>query len=108
MAGLKNLLISSGEKRENSIMSLEDKPSYPHGLKLHLDEDTVKKLGIAEAPEVGKKVQVMAIGEVVSVNKEEGRGDDHSFSMNVQLQDVDVQASSRDQEISDGLYGGDA
>lgn len=108
MAGLKSLLITSGEKRENSVMSLEDKPSYPYGLKIHLDEETVKKLGISEAPEVGKKVQLMAIGEVVSVEKQEGRGDDHSFSMSVQLQDVDLQPSSRDQEVSNTLYGGES
>lgn len=105
---LKSLLKTSGEKRENSIMSVEDKPDYPHGLKIHLDEETVRKLGIPVAPDVGKKVQVMAIGEIVSVSKEEGRGDDHSFSMSIQLQDVDVQPQTIQERGAGVLYGGES
>lgn len=101
------MLISSQDKREGSVFSVEDKPSYPVGLKITLDEETVRKLGLSEAPDVGKKIELMAIGEVVSVNKEEGRGDEHSFSFSVQLQDVDLRPDSREKEVSGALYGGD-
>jgi hypothetical protein len=106
MPGMKDLIITSGEKREGSILSVEDKPSYPPGLRIHLDEDTVKKLGLSMAPDVGKRVHVVAVGEVVSVSKEEGRGDDHSFSFSIQLQEVDLQPAGDDKKVSQAFYGG--
>lgn len=105
---MKSMVISEGEKRENSVLSVADQPSYPHGLKLYLDPDTIAKLGISEAPEVGAKMGIMGIAEVVAVNKVEGRGDDDKFTIELQIQDLDVKGKSKEEKASNMLYGGEA
>jgi hypothetical protein len=105
MMGLKSLLTTSQEKREGSILSVEDKPSYPMGLRLELDEETVKKLGLSEMPDVGSFMHLLGKAEVIVVRKEEGRGDDHSFSMTLQLQDADLKPEASHSKVSNKLYG---
>ena len=95
-------------ERESSVFSVEDKPSYPHGIRLELDEETVAKLGLTDVPEVGDMMNVIGRAEVITVRKEEGRGDDHSFSITLQLQELDVSAESKEKMVSNVLYSGES
>lgn len=63
-------------------------PDYPYGLRLHLDEDALEKLGIS-LPNVGETFEVSGIGVVMSVseNRHESQGRKHkSQSVEIQLQ----------------------
>lgn len=56
-----------------------DKPEYPWGLQLHLEEDQLKKLSVVDMPEVGSEMMITAKVRVSSVNshateKGENRG----------------------------------
>lgn len=101
------MIISAEEKKEGSVLSVvNDKPDYPHGLKLHLDPMVVRKLGIPEMPEVGKRVLIIAKAEVVSVNKDDSSmGDVDEFSVSLQIQDMEVQPEQKEARQSNMLYG---
>lgn len=106
---MKSMMISEGEKRESSVLSVvDDKPSYPYGLKITLDPDTIAKLGLSDVPEVGAKMGIIGMAEVVAVNKVEGRGDVDSFSVELQIQDFDVKTESKESKASNMLYGGES
>ena len=68
------LLISmkKDKKKENkeSPSMAPDSPGevYPYGLRLRLENDELKKLGITELPEVGKVCKIEAEGVVESVS----------------------------------------
>ena len=100
--------MSSQEKREGSVLSVEDKPDYPSGLRIHLNEDTIAKLGLSEMPEVGAMMNIIGMAEVVNVSKEDGMGDVESFSISLQIQDLDVNEETKDQQVGNLLYGGEA
>lgn len=47
---------------------------YPYGLSLHLDNDSLDKLGIGQLPKVGKKFRLHAECEVKSASLHERNG----------------------------------
>lgn len=105
---MKDMMISEGEKRENSVLSVvDDKPSYPYGLRITLDPDTIKKLEMKEAPEIGAKMMIHGYAEVIAVNKIEGRGDVDSFTVELQIQNFDAKEESKESKASNMLYGSD-
>lgn len=105
---LKSMVVSDMEKKESSILShVEDKPNYPYGLKITLDADTIEKLGLSDLPEVGSKVQIVAVAEVVNVRKDSEYGDVAKHSIELQIQDMEASPESVEKKASSVLYGGD-
>lgn len=52
-----------------------DGPQYPYGLRITLDGETLKRLAIGEGnlPQVGKRLALKGLAEVVEVCKEQGQ-----------------------------------
>lgn len=104
---LKDMRISDMEKKNNTLLSVvDDKPNYPYSLKLMLDSDTVAKLGLADLPDVGEKMQMLAVVEVVGVRKEGEVGDVGKYCLDLQIQQMDIKESEKDESVSGMLYGG--
>jgi len=59
------------EKYAAKESTLVDAPRYPYGLCLHLEDDTLKKLGLLRLPEVGKPMMLTALVDVTSVSENE-------------------------------------
>ena len=57
-------------KPEQSIMAEPSKEVYPYGLRIHLDTESVKKLGIVDLPDIGAKVKIEAMCEVTDLRQE--------------------------------------
>lgn len=68
-----------------------DDGAYPEGLCIELDNETLKRLGIGggNLPQVGQRVMVCAIGEVVEVCKEDGMLD-KGYCVEIQLQQLEL------------------
>jgi hypothetical protein len=49
----------------------EQKPEYPWGLNINLDEESLKKLGIADLPAVGGEMMITAKVKVTSTSSVE-------------------------------------
>ena len=104
---LKSMKKTEEEKKEEASPSVMDRPSYPYGLKLHIDEDSYEKLGMADVPSVGDKFMILAKVEVTDVHQAE-KGDDRKYP-SVGLQITDMAIKEKDEEkVKDAgqvLYG---
>jgi hypothetical protein len=93
------------EKYPETVMM--DRPRYPWGLSLSLDEDAIEKLGI-DLPKVGSSLRLEAMVDVTRVEAEEYQ--DHEGktrtrrSVAFQLTDVGFEAPD-DGETTEKLYG---
>lgn len=80
---LRDMKLSKAEKAEHMPMEAKyDGPDFPYGLRLHLDDDSLKKLEIA-TPERGQEFRVVASGCVKSVSVSEN---EHGTSRHVEIQ----------------------
>jgi len=63
----------------------DNKPAYPWGLSLHLDDEVLAKLGLTTLPAVGSRLQLQARVNVTSVgeHESEGSGKDRNVSLQV-------------------------
>lgn len=74
-----------------------DAPEYPYGLRLGLDTDALTKLGIAELPEVGTVLKLVARVEVVSVSQYE-HADGKSKDLGLQITDMELEREGETQK----------
>jgi hypothetical protein len=74
----------------NLVAPVYDEPAYPYGTRLHLNSETLAKLGIKDMPKVGTKVRIMAMAEVVSVSQNQERDGDENRELGLQITDMDV------------------
>lgn len=73
---------------ESLLGDAKTEDAYPYGLVLHLDEDTLTKLGVKGLPAVGAKVRVVAMAEVQSVSQHDSKGGAHR-SVSLQITDME-------------------
>jgi hypothetical protein len=79
-----------------------DGPAYPYGLCLYLDDETMKKLGITDMPDVGTRLMLHATVEVTS-NSQRQTQDGKTVNMDLQITDMELAAPGK--SAADRLYG---
>ena len=67
-----------------------DAPAYPYGLTLYLDDDTLKKLGIAETPAVGTEMLLQARVVVTSCGMNQEQDGDKKSRCDLQITDMEL------------------
>lgn len=90
--GLVDLKRSKGDSEEKSV-TLASSPShdkYPYGTELHLDHETMGKLGM-KTPRVGDVHHVLAHGHVTSVSENHHDGGKKERRVTLQLRKMSVQ-----------------
>jgi len=65
---------SKKKDKEKEMLARGPSPSYPYGLQLRLDNESLEKLGIDKLPRVGGTVTVTAEAKVTSVSQNESEG----------------------------------
>lgn len=80
---------------------------YPHGLKLHINEATMKKLMISELPDVESEMIIMARVSVVDARSEMIEGSGREKSMTLQITEMDLKPAEQKEkkETTEILYG---
>jgi len=90
-----DMKLTPREKREEMPMPMKDYkgPDYPYELRITLDEDAMKKLGM-KLPKVGDKIEIMGAGSVLSVSSNshasERGGERSSQRVEIQLKRIQV------------------
>lgn len=79
---------------------------YPWGLRLHLEDDQLDKLGIDMMPDPGTKRMMMAKVEVVSTDLHNRDGEQHR-SMSLQITDMKLGDEDVRNSAAETLYGSD-
>jgi hypothetical protein len=105
---LVNMKIDPKEREKKYAESaVTDRPLYPYGLALHLDDDVMSRLGMATLPQVGKQVLVYALADVVSVSEHESTGDDgKQQSVSLQITDLALLPPPKNEDAGEKLYKG--
>lgn len=105
---MKDMSMSKAEaEKACSVMSPEkDKPKYPYGLCLHLDNETLKKLGYQNLPDIGTKVKIEAVGEVKSISASDSQEGGSHKSVDIQITEMEVSAGGeKNEKAAEELYG---
>jgi hypothetical protein len=76
-------------KRNRDECAISDQESFPYGLRISLDDESLSKLGIKELPGVGEAYIVVGVGKVSSVseNSNERRT---NRNVSIQLEKLEV------------------
>jgi hypothetical protein len=82
-----------------------DTSEYPYGLKLHLDNDSLKKLGIEKLPEVGAVMTLTAKVEVADISSSEGQDGEVHRGVGLQITEMELSSSKEKKDIGEELYG---
>ena len=99
-----NMKMKSKEAEEIMESKAMDGPKYPYGLSLHLDMDTLEKLGMVELPEVGKEMSLMAKVKVESTHQCQNMSGEENKSMSLQITDMALEAVKEPTDIVKKLY----
>ena len=95
-------------KRETKLQSepMEIREEYPYGLRLNLDNDSLKKLSIKTLPEVGSYMTLTAKVEVSSISENQHEGDEElRRDMSLQITDMELAPEKSKPSMSETLYG---
>ena len=104
-----NLALTKEEaKREYGYepSDTDNLPKYPYGLSIHLDDDTLKKLGITDLPKVGTAIPatitVMVTGTSQRATQSGKEGEAMRTCVDLQITDMDITMPSK--PAADVLY----
>jgi hypothetical protein len=71
--------------KDSSLVSPIEQDEYPYGLRISLNNDTLKKLGITELPAIDSEHKLVALVCVVGMSQHESQGE-HEPYRSVELQ----------------------
>lgn len=96
--GMKNMMMSKKETKKMVEGDMpEDRPQYPYGLKLNLDNETLEKLGMKTMPEMGKAMMMMAKVTVTDMHESKSEGSNYR-SLGLQITDMAFEAEKESLE----------
>lgn len=96
-------------KEAYSLVSSEeakspDLPKYPYGLKICLDDESLKKLGFDSLPKVGSEMMILAKVEVCSARTYETMAGGSDNGVDLQITDMEIR-SDEEKSIESSFYG---
>lgn len=102
-----------GKASSDGPCLMDQRPSYPWGLQLNLDEETLQKLGLVALPRVGKTLMLAARVSVTSVSENESQDKDGDAETNrsvgLQITHLVLLPDSEKKDAAAAIYdGGDA
>jgi len=99
-----DMRISEMEKKDAAETSvLNDSANYPYSLRIYLGPEEVKKLQLKN-PQIGQKMQLEAMVEIVAVSNENTKGDQDQISVTIQMQEMMFE-SPDEEKAEEVMYG---
>lgn len=108
---LKSMELTKAEREEGDTLigSKPDGPKFPFGLQLHLDDVTLKKLGIEELPPVGSEKLIIAKIRCERISeREDAEGKDRAVDAQIIEMGLAPDNESNFKSAAKALYGGDS
>jgi hypothetical protein len=103
MSKLVDLKLPKSKTKEGPVEVAADRPQYPYGLQLRLDNDTIQKLGIDDMPKVGDTFELEGKAVVTSVSQNESKGETRR-SIELQLTKCCLEGEGNEDDTADSLY----
>lgn len=82
---------------------VDNKPRYPYGLCIELNEEVMEKLGIDELPEVGTMIHGVYMAKVTSI-RANATEENSSKGMSLQITHMALEDEDRETSYSETLY----
>lgn len=86
---LTDMKMSKKKAKERFEVDSDDNDRFPHGLSIHLDNDSLKKLGFDSVPDIGEEFIVVGVGPIVHAS-EHKRQNGTDRDVTIQLQKIEV------------------
>lgn len=100
--------MTSMEKSQESMKDCApvscEHDKYPYGLRIHLDSECVKKLGIKELPKTGAKMMIQAVAMVCDVSEHAVEGQEPRRSIGLQICEMGISESKQKKEAAEEMY----
>lgn len=104
---LKSMKMSAKDAKEYAspaTADASDAPRYPYGLCLHINDETIKALGVNAMPDAGQTLMITARVKVASVEQRDTqKGQDRSMSL--QITDMAIGPDTAKPSVEEKLYG---
>lgn len=105
---LVNLKQTAAEVKEETSPVTAEQPAYPYGLCIDLNDDTMKKLGLTEAPKPGTVLKIEALATVSRASSYQEMNGEADQSMGLQITDMALTPASGpslEERAASSLYG---
>ena len=87
--------------KDSSLVSPVEQDEYPYGLRIRLDNDTLKKLGLTELPAIDSEHKLVALVCVVGLTMNESAGEGEPYR-SVELQIEQMALMPAEEEDDEG------
>jgi hypothetical protein len=93
--------LSKSEASETMpVEAKQDAPAYPYGLRLELNDETMKKLGLEELPDVGETMMLKAKVVVERVSQNDTK-DGKRQDMSLQITEMELSEGEEEEDDED-------
>ena len=99
--------LSKKEVKDKIETNEEDIDRYPWGLGLHLDNDSLERLGITELPDVGDKKMIVGFIDVTETSENETSSGKKNKSIRLQITDMSIEERVKPDKLKT-LYDGES
>ena len=97
---MKSMKLTKSEAEATApVEAKQDSPAYPWGLRLELNDESMKKLGLEELPEVGETMILHAKVVIDRVSQNDTKDGGKRQDMSLQITDMSL-SESGDEETS--------
>lgn len=86
---LVDMKMSKKEAKEMTDPSPDDLPAYPWGLSLHLGDDELEKLGVADL-KAGEEVSIVCKATVTGSSSNQSLLGEHRSSIDLQITEMEI------------------
>lgn len=107
MASLINMEMSQTQAKEYAQPTVADAPTYPWGLCITLNDDSLEKLGVKALPAIDTEVTIVAKAVVSRTSENQTHSGENCSSMDLQITDMQIDGLDADVfgRAAEMLYG---
>ena len=85
-------------------------PKYPHGLRISLGKEELKKINFNGVPTIGQILNMEIVVEVVEISSENEGGDENSHRVEFQIKEMEIEKDDTEEVIKNSddsqiIYG---
>lgn len=99
-------LAMSPEEAKEQTTDIGENEKYSYGLRIHLDDDALAKLGLTTSPEIGSKMMITCAVEVCSKSMYQDQSGEAESSLDLQITAMEIGQSQSSGNAATLLYGG--